>query len=281
MRRVSSIRRLCVLGAATILAAFGQASQAQEASSDGYAIKASVNLLGVETLAVSPAATVHFDAQGTGFNDVSQLASLSDHSATSLITLSTGELTSETEYLPPPGGNPYGFAVVGTQASAANVDLGVLAAPPSSQSLLGVTATLLRSRAIVSGYCPPGAARPGDMSALNGVADNYIFNNGFDIQNLQATGGSDGFNDNGSAGIGITSGGVPLATLPLDPGANQTLGLSLLGATATLILNEQNFTGDGIASRGMEANALHLSLDSAVLDVELVIAHSQASLSCP
>ena len=279
MRSARVSWRLCVVGAAVLFAAFG--AQAQEASSDGYAIKANISLLGVEALVVAEQAPVHFSAQATAFDDSSQVPNFSDNSATSLISLSTGVLASETQYVPPPAANPNGFAVVGTQSSAADVDLGVLAVPPATGSLLGLTTNVLNSRAIVSGYCPPAPARPGGVNALTGIADNYVFNNGFDTQNLQAAGGSDGFDDQGSPSVGITSNGLPLATLPLDPGANQTLNLSLLGTTATLILNEQNFTGDGIASRGMEANALHLSLNSTLLDVELVIAHSAATLSCP
>lgn len=266
-----------VAAAALVLAAWGGQVQAQEASSNGYAISASLSLLGGAgtSLTVAPKAPVGFAAQTSGFADDGYLIDFSDASTGGLLTVSTGELRSATQYVAPAA--PHGFAVVGTQASAAGVDVGAVSVLGGS-SLLGITANLLTSHAIVSGYCPPQLAMARQTNALAGIADNFVFNNGFDEQTLQASGGSDGFDDNGSPGVTVEVAGAGLITVPLNPDANTGINLGSLGS---LIINEQNFTGDGISSRGMASNALHLTLNTGVLNAEVVIAHSEASLTCP
>lgn len=63
---------------------------------------------------------------------------------------------------------------------------------------------------------------------------------------------------------------------------NTTVDLNALGIVgATLVLNEQTLTGDGLASRGVSVNAFHLSLNVlGALGVtgEVILGHSDASL---
>lgn len=250
--------------------------QAQTASSNGYAISANVSVIGLDTLNVTPQAQVQYVNQTSGFEDSANVTGLNQTSTGGLISLGTGELSAETQYNAP--AVPHGFAVVGTQASAADVDLGVVSGVPAGNSLLGITATALSSRAIVTGYCPPPPLQ-GRGNALAGIADDFVFRNGFDLQTLQALGGSDGYDDHGSPGISVSVSGTPLVNLPLDPAPNT--GITLLGGLGSLILNEQTFTGDGSTSRGMEVNALHLTLTTTLLDAEVIIAHSEAGWSCP
>ncbi|MGA7295986.1 MAG: hypothetical protein WBW92_00565, partial [Rhodanobacteraceae bacterium] len=111
-----------------------------------------MNLLGsVDVLNVAPQAQVQFVNQSADFADGANVVGLNEASSGGFLTLTTGDLTSETQFVAPVAAN--GFAVVGTQSSATNVDVGAVSA--GSASLLGITANLLTSRAIVSGYCPP------------------------------------------------------------------------------------------------------------------------------
>lgn len=274
---------LTVASAVLLMVAPFQSVHAQEASSDGYAIKASVSLLGsaVDALDVPAQAHVQFSAQTADYADFQQIVSLDETSALGLISLSTGDLTAETQYVAPEVAN--GFAVVATEASAASVELGAVSLLGDPLLALDITG-LLNSRAMVSGYCPPATPLAFTDYQANGVADGLIFRNGFELQNLQGDGGSGGFSNDSGGGngpeptVGISVLGTEIAGIPVDPGANTEIPLLGLG---TLILNEQVLSGDGIHSRTMMSNALRLTLNAALIEANVVVAHSEATLTCP
>lgn len=274
MRKRCAGRVCLVVGAAFLLAACWGQVQAQEASSKGYAIKASLSLIGVEALDVAPQAQVQFVDQVSGFDDEALVVGLDETSTLGLLHLATGDLSSETQYVAP--AEPNGFAVVGTRARAADISLGAVSL--GNADLLSLSARLLTSTAVVSGYCPAEDPNGYSDRSLLGIADNFIFKNGFDAGNLDATGGSDGFDDDGLPGVGVIVVGTPILDIPLNPPANTSIDLIGLGS---LVINEQIVTGDGINNRGMIANALRLTLNTGLLNAELIVAHSEASMTCP
>ncbi|MGC1272142.1 MAG: PEP-CTERM sorting domain-containing protein, partial [Planctomycetaceae bacterium] len=79
--------------------------------------------------------------------------------------------------------------------------------------------------------------------------------------------------------------GVEVANLNGVIAANTGVAINVPGITGlSILLNEQVVTGDGITSRGITTNAIHVSFDGAVianlggLSGELIVAHTAASL---
>jgi hypothetical protein len=78
----------------------------------------------------------------------------------------------------------------------------------------------------------------------------------------------------------------PLGSIALDilPAANTVVDVAVLGLVGvSLILNEQIETGDGINSRGLAVNAIHLTLNGFVsglisLTGDIIISHSEAHM---
>jgi hypothetical protein len=124
------------------------------------------------------------------------------------------------------------------------------------------------------------------------MLDDFLFFSTFDSGNLVPGGGGGG--DGGGIG-GLPPGGgtlvdpvvtilgIPVPGLPLNPPPNTDVDLGALGIVgATLILNEQTNTGDGVHSLARATNAIHLTLDVAQLvTADVIIAHSEVSLACP
>lgn len=119
------------------------------------------------------------------------------------------------------------------------------------QPLLTLRAAEVRSKAEVHGTCGSALTASGSTALVNA-----------------------------SAG-GILGLGLHLAANP----APNTVLLNLLGVR--LVLNEQLTGGDGILTRSLTVNAIHLSIHNALLAAigglsgDVVISHSEVSLDCP
>jgi len=270
----------CMLGlAAAVCAAVAPAAAAgPTGNASAYDLSVHINLLGVSQLNVDPQAPAQITNATASIADSHQLAGLNTHDALSLLNLQTGLLKSDAEYA---GGN---FTVVGAQGAVNGLNLSavtLLAAP-----VLAVTADTVVSRSVLAGACPPVANGAKDL-----LGNDFIFFNGFDEGNLTAV-NTFGGGDTGSGGLpgsGAKLGNLTLSLLgtnvpiPLNPPPNTAVNLAGLGIVgATLILNEQTMSGDGVHSLGMNANAVHLTLNVASLvTAEIILAHSEASLACP
>lgn len=85
-------------------------------------------------------------------------------------------------------------------------------------------------------------------------------------------------------GAALSIAGVPIALVDI-PAPNTVVDLSGLGlAGVSLLLNEQILTGDGVGSRGLAVNAIHLSFNAFVsklvsLTGDIIIAHAQAQIT--
>lgn len=78
---------------------------------------------------------------------------------------------------------------------------------------------------------------------------------------------------------GVIGGGQ---AIPDNPQANLVL-LDTLGIR--VVVNEQIVTGDGVLTRGLEVNALHISIDVSLLGIgalsgDIVLGHSEAAVEC-
>jgi hypothetical protein len=270
----------CVLGlAAAVCAAVAPAAAAGPTGNAGaYDLSVHINLLGVSQLNVDPQAPAQVANATASIADSHQLASLNTQDVLALLKLQTGLLQSDAQYA---GGD---FAVVGAQGAVNGLNLSavtLLAAP-----VLAVTADNITSRSVLAGACPPTTNGAKDL-----LGNDFVFFNGFDEGNLTAV-NSYGGGDTGSGGLpgsGAKLGNLGLSLLgtnvpiPLNPPPNTAVNLAGLGiAGATLILNEQTMSGDGVHSLGMTSNAVHLTLNVASLvTADIILAHSEASLSCP
>jgi len=284
-----SILRRSGPGLSLMLAlAVSPAMAAPKASGDAYDLSINVSILtAIPALVVSPQAQVGFAPQAGPFNDSATAGplNLGNTPAAPLITLQTGLLNANTAWYPP--ATPNGFMIVGSEASAANVDLG--AVNPSAVSLLDVTADLVRTRAVISGYCPPAAvAKAARLTASFGdLAAEVLYGNGFDNDNLNnGTGhnGAGGGNNSGgddstnpNANVSVT--GTSVGTLPINPLANtQTC---ILGGAACVKLNEMTVTGDGVTTLSVSRNGLHLTANvPGVVTAEVILAHAAAAVVC-
>lgn len=254
------------------LACGHEAAAAPTASADAWDLSVNLTVLGgVQSLVVAPQAKTTNSAQAASFHltDTKLPISVGSDPVTPLITLTTGNLNAEAQWIAPSG--PQQFLVVGAQGSASNVALNAVNA--IATNLLSLNAQLLRGTALVSGYCPPsgGRAGPSPDSFVDDIAANNVYGNGFDNTNLHGSGDSD------NNGLGVTAGGTPFS-IPADPTANTTLTIP---GVAVLILNEQTTGGDGVTSASMTANALHLTLTNVgVITGEVIIGHAAVGVNC-
>jgi uncharacterized repeat protein (TIGR01451 family) len=117
-------------------------------------------------------------------------------------------------------------------------------------SLLTVAATMIVSDAAIGGSCG---------STLTAVGSSNLA----------------GVNLGGTLGLGLA--------VPVNPTPNTVL-LNLLGIK--IVLNEQTVIGDGVNTKALTVNALHVNLSNTLLSLlgalsgDIVIAHSQASVNC-
>jgi hypothetical protein len=258
-------------------------SAAPKASGGAYDLTVNVSILSaIPALVVPSQANVNFSLQQGAFND-SQTAgplNLGNTAIAPLITLQTGLLNANTAWYPP--STPTGFLIVGSEASVADVDLG--AVNPSSTSLLDVTANLVRSTAVISGYCPPAAvAKAAYMTQTIGdIAADVVYGNGFDPGNLKSGSGGGvnaGGEDSTNSGVAVSVNGNAFANLPTNPAPNTKT--CLVGNTICLTLNEQTITGDGVSTMSVNRNGLHLVASvPGVVTADVVLAHSEASVAC-
>lgn len=276
----TSNSRNVALAAILATACMGHASAAVPVgNADAYDLSIHVDILGVTQFdLVAPTSATIVDATES-ISDSQSLASIDEADVLNLITLSTGTVASEVQYV---AGTQ---SAIAARASVEDLDLQVLGlAQLDILSLLGGT---ISSQTALAGACPEPPAQ------INDLLDDFVFFSGFDTGNLGG-GGDDGEgNDGGFGGLPPTGAelidvqlsvlGIDVPALPLDPDPNTAIDLDVLGiAGATLVLNEQTRSGDGVSSLAVGSNALHLTLDVAgLVTADVIVAHSAVSLECP
>lgn len=276
----TSNSRVIALAATLATACMGNASAASPlGNADAYDLSIHIDILGVTQFdLVAPTSAAIVDTTES-ISDSQSLASIIDADPLNLITLSTGIVTSQAQY------------VAGTQsaiaARASVEDLELQALGLAQLDILSLFGGTISSQVALAGACPEPPAQVTDL------LDDFVFFSGFDIGNLGG-GGDDGEgNDGGFGGLPPTGAelidvqlsvlGIDVPALPLDPDPNTAIDLDVLGiAGATLILNEQTRSGDGMSSLAVGSNALHLALDVAgLVTADVIVAHSAVSLECP
>ena len=276
----TSNSRAIALAATLATACMGHASAAVPVgNADAYDLSIHIDILGVTQFdLVAPTSAEIVDATES-ISDSQTLASIIDADPLNLITLSTGTVISEAQY------------VAGTQsaiaARASVEDLELQALGLAQLDILSLVGGTISSQTALAGACPEPPAQVTDL------LDDFVFFSGFDQGNLGG-GGDDGEgNDGGFGGLPPTGAnlvdvqlsvlGIDVPALPLDPDPNTEIDLVSLGiAGATLILNEQTRSGDGVSSLAVASNALHLTMDvAALVTADVIVAHSAVSLDCP
>jgi len=255
-------------------------------SASAWDLSIDVSLIGLANLSVGVQASAQLDSVVTPGEDSMQLPSLNVAAPLNLITLSTGLLESSAEYV----GGGDGMSAIAARSAVENLGLGAGVIAPGA--ILDLSAGLIASQTALAGTCPD--PEPGAPS-LQGMLDDFVFYNSFDSGNLIGGGGDggDGGEGGGFGGLPPTNStlvdpririlGIEVPGLPLNPEPNTSIDLNLLGiAGASLILNEQTRSGDGVHSLSSATNALHLTLNViGVITADVIIAHSEASLVCP
>ncbi|HET8899154.1 MAG TPA: choice-of-anchor P family protein [Rhodanobacteraceae bacterium] len=238
---------------------------APKASSNAWDMSVSVSVLNATVLTLGQQNQVQFTPQDLPFADSAGVLSF-DSGASALARLTTGAINVETEWLP--GTN---FQAVGAQARIENLALTAVSVLGGT-SLLALSSDVIRATAIVTGSCPaPTQARP---SAINAVVDGYIFRNGFDAENLQAGG------DTENPGLSVFASGMsePIVDAPILPEPNTTINVA---GILSLVLNEQTLGGDGITSRSVTRNAVHLTVNVLnVISADVILSHAEAAIDC-
>lgn len=237
-----------------------------------------VSLIGLSQLNLDAQTSAMLTNVTSSANDAEQLPSLSASDPLHLINLGTGLLSSEAEYV---------GAGMSAIAAKSSVDALSLSAGVGPTSVLAITANNVTSQTALAGNCPQ--ALPTTDSLLN----DFMFSTGFDFGNLHGNGGGGGGGGGDIGGLphdgspltdpAISILGIEVPGLPSLPAPNTTIDLGNLGiAGATLILNEQTHTGDGLHSLASTSNGIHLTLNVAALaTAEVIVAHSEVSLACP
>jgi uncharacterized repeat protein (TIGR01451 family) len=140
-------------------------------------------------------------------------------------------------------------AADGTTSASSTLDRLRLSLVPV-QPLLTLKADAVRSKAEVHGTCGSALTASGSTALVNAGAGGIL-------------------------GLGLH--------LSANPAPNSVV-LNLLGVR--LVLNEQIVGGDGVRTRSLTVNAIHLSIHNALLAAvgglsgDVVISHSEASLEC-
>jgi hypothetical protein len=269
--------RLVILLAATL-----SANAAMAASPVGNAaawdLDVHVNLIGVAQLDVGAQTSVQLTNVLASASDSQTLPSAAFASPLNLITLSTGALASDVEYV---GSSQSANAA---RSSVHDLDLS------AGASVLTLAAGTVTSTSALAGACPD------PVSGINSLLDDFVFYSSFDAGNLGPGGGGGGGGGGEGGGFGglppnggvlvdpqVAILGTPVPGLPLNPAPNTTIDLGALGIVgATLVLNEQTTSGDGVHFLASATNAIHLTLDVAQLvTADVIVAHSEVSLACP
>ena len=261
---------------------------AETGSAVGADVSIHINLLGVAQLDVDALAPTQIDNASTATYEENSAAGAD--TGDSFLHLTTGALATEAEYAP-------GAAISAAGGGASVADLNLSAVSLLGDGLLSITGNLIQSRSSVMGYCLATGGQHRDMF------DDIAFFNGFDERNLNAGGPNGHFRcvrrsvrdgEQHRSGrtllrgtmdvsmLRVTILGIPVPALPLNPPPNTAVDLSALGiAGATLILNEQTLSGDGVTSATLTSNALHLTLNVAsLITADVVIAQSDGKLDC-
>lgn len=266
------------LALAAALAATGHASAAVPVgNADAYDLSIHIDILGITQLDLEAPTHAEVVAATESASDSQTVASIIDADPLNLITLSTGTVVAETQFVAAP------MSAIAARASVEDLDLQALGlAQLDILSLLGGT---ISSQTALAGACPEPVAQ------LDGLLDDFVFFSGFDSGNLGGGGGDDeggGFGGLPPTGANLVDVqlsvlGIDVPALPLDPGPNTAIDLDVLGiAGATLVLNEQTRSGDGFSSLAVGSNALHLTLNVAgLVTADVIVAHSAVSLECP
>jgi hypothetical protein len=267
---------------ATILTTIcaGHASAATPVgNADAFDLSIQFNILGLTQFDLTAPTSASIVDATASISDSNSLVSIVDADPLNVITLSTGAVSSEAQYV------AGALSAVAARASVEDLDL-------QASGLLGVDILSLQGGTIASqvalaGFCPDPPPH------VDGLLDDFVFYSGFDPGNL---GGGDDGNGEGDGGVGglpptgatlidVQLGvlGIDVPALPLNPDPNTAIDLGALGiAGATLVLNEQTRSGDGVNSLAVATNALRLTLDVAgVVTANVIIAHSGVSLDCP
>lgn len=257
------------VAAALAASTFSTNAAAQTGSANAQDLSVHVSLLGLANLDVTPQAP-SVVADATVAVDISNsLPGLNIPGA--LLSLSTGLLTSEAQYV------DGGTSASGSTVTIAGLDISAVSL--LGAALLSIGADVITSTSIVSGYC---VQTPGIQPA--GLLSDYVFTNTFDSGNLQSNPPGGDPDDNGTKLTNLTISilGIEVPDLPLNPPPNTGIDLNALGLVgATLVLNEQTITGDGINAISKSSNAVHLALNVAgLITADVVVGHSDASLSC-
>jgi hypothetical protein len=272
-RDFRGITRRALLVASMAAALTGVDANAETGSAGAHDVAIHVDILGVAQLDVDPQAAVDFADATDPTDQQNSLPSIDVGDPLGLIHLSTGEVVAEAEYRP-------GVSLSAVAADARVEQLDLSAVSLLGDGLLSITANVVHSGSQVFGYCLPTGRRP------NADIDDITFFNGFDTGNINAGGppGGGPGNDVVLDDLQIKILGTSVPDLPLNPPPNTSIDLAALGiANASLVLNEQTISGDGVTSGGLATNALHLSLDAVggLISADVVIAHSDSLLACP
>jgi len=267
-------RQLAIIGLAAFSAAGTGSALATVPTASGTAfdLNVQVSIVGASILNITPVDQVQFTNLATAYVDEKTTPSF-DSGAGLLARLQTGVLDTQTQWIP--GAN---FLADGAQATVNNLDLDAVNALSGGSSLLSLQAGVIQATAIVTGTCP-AAPVPAAVNAVH-LVDDYIFRDGFEPGNLQATGTATLQGSGG--GIVLSILGNSILGIPVNPAPNTSIDLSgLLGSGNTLVLNEQTITGDGTTGLGVATNALHLTLNVVgLITASVIISHADASIAC-
>jgi len=268
-RETDSIRRV-LLGACVAGALFSFNASAETGSGAASDVAIHVNVLGLAQLDVDPQAAVSFENASDPTSQQDGVASID--AGNTFIHLGTGVAASSAEFVPGPT-----WSASTADTSVASLDLS--AVDVLGGSLLSISADLVQSQSTIMGYCL--AERSAGHRTFD--ANDVMFFNSFDEGNLYT--GFPGDDDGGNVVLvnpGVSILGIPVSGLPSLPPPNTSIDLAAQGiAGATLILNEQSITGDGVDWSRMTSNAIHLTLDVAgLITADVTVGHTDAKLDC-
>ncbi len=259
--------RLSALMAAILTGFAALPAQAETGSANAGDVAVHINVLGVAQLDVDPQAPSGFNGATSSTFQQNSLPSVNEGNA--IVNLSTGNVASWAEYDP-------GVSISAAGSNVTVENLALSAVGLLGTGLLSINATLISSGSVVMGYCLPAGRQTREL------LDDTMFFNSFDSGNLTPGGPGPTPPTVTLGGVDISILGIPVPGIPLNPSPNTSIDLSALGiAGATLILNEQAITGDGINMSTLSSNALHLTLNAAgVITADVVLGHSDSTLDC-
>lgn len=261
--------RLRALAAAIVLGFAAAPAEAQLASANAGDMSVHIDVLGGAQLDVDPQAPAGFSNASAATDQQNSLPSIDRGNA--LLHLTTANVSSQAEYAP---GVSLSFAA--SENDIQNFNLSAVSL--LGDGLLSMHADAIKSQSTVGGYCLPAGRQRNDL-----LGDDLAFYNGFDNGNLVPGGGPGGPGTGVTfQGLGMSILGVPIPDLPTDPAPNTAVDLGALGITgATLVLNEQAITGDGVNSSALSTNAIHLTMnESGLVTADVAVGHSDSMLDC-